>query len=339
MPFIHVLKSSAATVSAWLVAGAIFPDRFPTFAAMAAIFVVQPSVHQSLGKAVERSSGVIVGVLLATGISLLFGDASWIVLIAIVLAMFTGWALRLTQGVSNQIPISAMLVLSIGAATPTYEFERIVETIIGATIGIIVNLAIVPPVHVQPVRDRILEFGSQIATELLWLANGLTVDPGSVESREPGQIAGSRAAASAAIAVSEGSLTLNPRRSKHRRELGRLVPVFTTLQAVSQEVDAMTLSMVDHYDETLFRDPAAPRLAERLRAVALSVEQLVARVEDPTEPRPLAPTLVPLHEERLPTDDHWVLIGAVTESLRRAENDLQGTGLGPITAPITTVNG
>ena len=55
-PLLQVLKSAAATIAAWLIAGWLIPGPLPVFAAIAALLVVQPSVNQSLAKALERSA-------------------------------------------------------------------------------------------------------------------------------------------------------------------------------------------------------------------------------------------------------------------------------------------
>ncbi len=65
-PLLHVAKSAVATAAAWIVADLITPGP-PVFAAIAALLVVQPSVNQSFAKAIERSIGVIAGVVVASG--------------------------------------------------------------------------------------------------------------------------------------------------------------------------------------------------------------------------------------------------------------------------------
>ncbi|MGH3705255.1 MAG: FUSC family protein, partial [Agromyces sp.] len=114
VPILQIAKASAATIAAWLVAGWLIPGPLPVFAAIAALLVVQPSVNQSFGKAIERSIGVILGVIVATAASLVFGTDSWIILVTIVIAMLVAWALKMTPGTSNQVAISAMLVLALG---------------------------------------------------------------------------------------------------------------------------------------------------------------------------------------------------------------------------------
>ena len=168
-----MLKTSVAAVSAWLLCTVLLGEPVPIFAAIAALLVVQPSVNQSLTKGIERSFGVILGVLLATGATLWLGHSTWVVLGTIVISLLLAWAFRLTPGSTVQIPISAMLVVALGAQTPGIAAGRIVETIIGAAVGLAVNLLIVPPVLVGPAHEAVDRLATAIAETLELLAGAL----------------------------------------------------------------------------------------------------------------------------------------------------------------------
>ena len=62
-PLLQVAKTSVAVIAAWLLSTLLLSQPLPIFAAIAALLVVQPSVNQSLAKGVERSVGVILGVV------------------------------------------------------------------------------------------------------------------------------------------------------------------------------------------------------------------------------------------------------------------------------------
>jgi uncharacterized membrane protein YgaE (UPF0421/DUF939 family) len=115
----------------------------PVFAAIAALLTVQPSINQSLGRGVERTVGVVAGVVVASVIGIVLGGGFGAIALSVVCALLLTWALRATPGTANQVAISAMLVLALGTASPDYAFDRIVETALGAVIGLVVNLAFV----------------------------------------------------------------------------------------------------------------------------------------------------------------------------------------------------
>ena len=327
VPILQVLKSAVATIAAWLVAGWLIPGPLPVFAGIAALLVVQPSVNQSLGKAVERSIGVILGVLIATGISLAFGQSTWIILLAIVVAMLVAWALKMTPGTSNQVAISAMLVLALGASSPEYALDRVLETLIGAAIGIIVNALIVPPVAVAPARDALARLGGELAAsaDRLAAALGRPQSPADLEALmiEARLLRPMRDAADTAIAAGEESLTLNPRRSAHREELARLRDLLGQLSPIVTQLIGMTRAFADHYDGTLHDEPTVRAIAEQLRRVAHDV-RLAARVAEP-EPEPMTsetPALTSALVVAAPKSAHWVLVGSLMEDLRRIREEL-----------------
>lgn len=331
IPLLQALKTSVATVLAWFVAQMVLPGELPIFAAIAALLVVQPSINQSVGRAVERSLGVVGGVLIALGVGLLFGNSSWIVLAAIVLCILLAWTLRLSPGSSNQIPISAMLVLSIGSATPTYAFDRIIETIIGASIALVVNVLIVPPVVLQPARDSVSLLAEEVADTLGRVANALRT-PQTMAQLEELMIKARLLrpmldAADTAIAQAEESLTLNPRQAKYRRILEPHKQLQQRLRALVTRAIGMTRALRDHYDDSLYLEPSVQAFSLELSRAAHDLTLLAREATDAAEnsrrdaeqPALTAPLVI-----ATPHPQHWILIGSLMEDLRRVREEIVG---------------
>ena len=326
-PILQVLKSAVATIAAWLVAGWLIPGPLPVFAAIAALLVVQPSVDQSLGKAIERSVGVIAGVVIASALGLVFGPNSWVILLAIVVSILAAWAARMTTPTSNQVAISAMLVLALGGTSPEYAFDRILETLIGAAIGIVVNVLIVPPVLVGPAREQLAALGGELAASVDRLAAALEapqsradLDALMIEAR---LLRPMRDAADGAIADAEESLTLNPRRSAHRGDLVEQRKLLERLGPIVTQVIGMTRAVVDHYDDDLAGEPTVRAIAEQLRRVAHDI-RLAVHLAD-VDPEPLTsaiPALTAPLVVAAPKSDHWILVGSLMEDLRRIRDEL-----------------
>jgi len=327
VPILQVAKASAATIAAWLIAGWLIPGPLPVFAAIAALLVVQPSVNQSFGKAIERSIGVILGVLVATAASLVFGADSWIILVTIVIAMLVAWALKMTPGTSNQVAISAMLVLALGSSSPQYAVDRILETLIGAAIGIVVNALIVPPVVVSPARRDLSLLGGELAGSLDRLASALESPQTPADLQrlmvEARLMRPMRDAADASIATGEESLTLNPRRSAHRSELIDMRTLLDRLSPIVTQVIGMTRAFFDHYDAALADEPTVQAIAEQLRRAAHDV-RLAVHLAD-VDPEPLTSAIPALTSPLVitpPKSGHWILIGSLMEDLRRIRDEL-----------------
>jgi uncharacterized membrane protein YgaE (UPF0421/DUF939 family) len=329
IPLLQALKTSVATVLAWLVAQLLLPAELPIFAAIAALLVVQPSINQSLGKAVERSLGVIGGVLVALLIGLVFGQSSWIVLLAIVLCILLSWALRLSPGSGNQIPISAMLVLSIGSATPNYAVDRIIETIIGAVIALVINVLIVPPVLLQPVRDSVGLLADEVADTLARVANALRTPQSEAQLQElmikARLLRPMLEAADKAIAQAEESLTLNPRQARYRRVLEPQKALQHRLRTLVTRAIGMTRALRDHYDDSLHLEPSVQAFSLELSRAAHDFTLLAREATDVDAPSSHAaepPALTSPLVIATPHPQHWILIGSLMEDLRRVREEI-----------------
>jgi uncharacterized membrane protein YccC len=331
-PILQVAKSAIATAAAWLLAGALIPGQPPVFAAIAALLVVQPSLNQSLTKAVERSIGVFAGVVIASILGILLGGGTWVTLLATVVALLIAWVLKMTPGTANQVAISALLVLALGTATPGYAVDRVLETLIGAVMGILVNLALVPPVAVAPARTAATALGDEVANSLERLAQALETPQTNAELNgllvEARLMKPMRDAADTAIGIATESLSLNPRGRRHREELAGIQALLDRTGPIVTQTVGMTRAFCDHYDATIADEPAVQAIAEQLRRAAHDV-RLDARRADAT-------TLPAAHENepaaltapltiRAPSRNHWVLIGSMLEDLRRIHEALGST--------------
>jgi uncharacterized membrane protein YgaE (UPF0421/DUF939 family) len=324
-PLLQVVKTAVAATIAWFVCLLVLPSQLPVFAAVAAIIVVQPSVNQSFTKALERSFGVIIGVIIAYFAGVIFGASSWLILLAILIALLTGWALRLSQAATVQIPISAMLVLAIGAQTPGYAVDRILETILGATVAFVVNLVIVPPVRLQPAHDALSALGRELANTMDSLAR-LIQEPSTAAERngalvEARLLAAMLTKARAAIKDGEESLRLNPRGQSHRKTLEREAALLPMLNVLVTRLPGMVRALDDHYDETLHSEPTAAGLGDELSRAAHDLRLVIEQAELPDADTAVLtdelPTLTAPFSVVAPSPRHWVLIGSLLEDLRR----------------------
>ena len=334
-PLLQVVKTSVAAIVAWLICTIVLAQPLPIFAAIAALLVVQPSVNQSLAKGIERSVGVVVGVLLAYGASLLFGHSSWIVLGIIVVSLFLAWALRLSPGSANQIPISAMLVVAIGVQTPDYAVNRIIETIIGAIVGLVINAVIVPPVLLTPAHTAVGNLTENVASTLRALAEALRAPLAGHELStmlaNARKLKGMREVAADAIIRADESLMLNPRHGKYRTLLRRDRELLDSLGVMVTRLIGMARALHDNYDPTLPNDPVVASIAAELDRAAHDL-LLIARDPRPAsesreDPNPITaelPTLTaPLVIAR-PDTRSWILIGSLLEDLRRVREEIVG---------------
>ncbi len=333
-PLLQIVKTGVAASLAWVVCLAILPAQLPVFGAIAAIIVVQPSVNQSFAKALERTVGVIVGVVIAYLVGLVFGPSTWIVLLAIILALLTGWALRLSQSTTVQLPISAMLVLTIGAETSGYAGGRIIETALGAVVAVVINLVIVPPVRLQPAHDAVAALGRESAVCLDGLARLLVEESTAAERNralvEVRLLAPMLTTARAAVTGAEESLRFNPRRRANTDALELDNDLLAMLGVIVGRVPGMVRGLADNYDESLHGESTVRGLADEMEKAAHDL-RLVMQDSDlrPVEPIPHTeelPVLTAPFQVVTPSPTHWILIGSLIEDLRRVHEVIVEAG-------------
>ena len=241
--------------------------------------------------------------------------------------MLVAWALNMTPGTSNQVAISAMLVLALGASSPEYALDRVLETLIGAAIGIIVNALVVPPVAVaprarsRPARRRARGIRGPARRGARGGADPAGARGALIEAR---LLRPMRDAADAAIAAGEESLTLNPRRSTHREELGALRELLDLLGPIVTQLIGMTRAFADPTTDALATSP--PCGDRRAAAPGRHDVRLAVRIAEP-EPEPMTsetPALTSALVIAPPTSGHWILVGSLMEDLRRIREELVG---------------
>nr|WP_221244134.1 aromatic acid exporter family protein [Cryobacterium roopkundense] len=332
LPFLQTIKTSVAVALAWLASQLLLPSDLPIFAAIAALLVVQPSVNQTLGRAIERTSGVIGGVIIASTIGFFLGQSSWVVLATVIVSITVAWALRLSPVSASQIPISAMLVLALGATTPGYALDRIYETFIGAGIALIINAVIVPPVLIRPASEAVGLLAREVAETFDRIAHALRTPQRPADLMElmikARLLRPMLESAHKAILQAEESLMLNPRKAKLRKALDADHEMTERLPTLVTRAIGMTRALHDHYDVSLQYEPSVQAFSEELARAAHDL-RLLARVEGDTTAVPEAPApevlalTAPLRIVT-PHPDHWILIGSLMEDLRRVREEIVG---------------
>jgi uncharacterized membrane protein YgaE (UPF0421/DUF939 family) len=90
----------------------------------------------------------VAGVLIAVGVASYVGLTWWSLGAVVAASLIIGRLLRLGAHLL-EVPISAMLVLAVGGAEGA-ALDRVYETLIGAGVGVAVNVVIAAPLYVQP---------------------------------------------------------------------------------------------------------------------------------------------------------------------------------------------
>ncbi|WP_377268172.1 aromatic acid exporter family protein [Peterkaempfera sp. SMS 1(5)a] len=165
---VQTVRATVAAMLAYQAALWLTSDPAPLLAPLTALLVVQVTLYATLTNGVRRVVSVVAGVLLAVGFSDLVGLSWWSLGLLILASLVLGHVIRVDEYVP-EVAISAMLVLGVTHVTQT-AFGRVNETVIGAVVGTLVNLVVVPPVFVQPAGAAIEALAGRMQALLLEIA-------------------------------------------------------------------------------------------------------------------------------------------------------------------------
>jgi uncharacterized membrane protein YccC len=173
----RALRLSGAGVASFLVAHALSPNTTPILAPLTALLVVQVTLSSTLWSGVERVVSVMAGVLLAVIFSAVVGLTWWSLGVLIAVSIVIGQLLKLGPNLI-EVPISAMLVLAVGAnAAEQAATGRLYETLVGAVVGAGVNVIFPPALRTLDAGGRVERFADRIAGVLTTAAEQLADGP------------------------------------------------------------------------------------------------------------------------------------------------------------------
>ena len=138
------LRVTVAATASYAVGTFLFPGTQPLLAPLTAMLVVQVTPVSLLASGLDRVVAVVTGVALAVGFASLVPLQWWSLGVLIFISIALGQALRLRSNLV-EVAISGMLVLGVGSlGTEAAAWQRIAETLVGAAVGIAVNLLFPP---------------------------------------------------------------------------------------------------------------------------------------------------------------------------------------------------
>ncbi|MGC0327940.1 drug/metabolite transporter (DMT)-like permease [Streptomyces sp. SAI-170] len=342
---VQALRSSAAATIAYVVALHLSPEAAPLTAPLTALLVVQVTLYATLTNGIRRVNSVVAGVLVAIAFSLLVGLTWWSLALLIVASLAVGHLVRVDEYVP-EVAISAMLVLGV-TAVGDYAWARVLETLIGAVVGLSINVLLPPPVWVgeagesieglaRRVRQLMLRLGEQAAGHTPFLR-------AAARLHEARRLDHDIVGVDAALRQAEDSLRLNPRVREGLLYRIVLRTGLDTLEIVTVVLRVLARTLTDlakeREPEPLFREETGAVLEQLLSEVADAVvsfavlvtthvsenaesaeARLTAELRQAATTRDKLADLL-LDDVRLDAE-HWQLRGAVLTEVNRILDEM-----------------
>lgn len=244
---VQAIKIGVSASLSWLLCQWLFGSPAPIYAPITASFVALATLRASVKDGAQRVIGVLVGLVVATFLADLFGLHAWSIGIIVVVGFLTGKVLRLTPGAAAQIPVTGLLLLALGNAS--HPVTRLLDTLVGALVAVLVNFLILPPNHVGSARDAVRGLADLLVDAVSEMADGIstTWSEGQATRWLRAARASSPVAAAAGTVVDQAadSLGLHPGRSHWQNVLQSTQRAFQTLAIVEVQVRVIGRTLRD----------------------------------------------------------------------------------------------
>ncbi len=276
-PGFRTAKTTLAAVLAYVVAQTLPGHSPPILAPLTALLVLQLTLYATVRTGLQRVASVVAGVSVAVLVSTTLGLRWWSLGLVIFVSIVIGRLLRLGEQLM-EVPISAMLVLAVGGQTVVWQ-TRILETLVGAAVGVAVNAVLAPPVYLQTAGDAIGELAEDMG--LLLRGVGEEVAQDWSHDRAKRWLDGARGLdrpierAQAALARGEESLRYNPRRRRTGTAAVSLPAGLAALEHAAILLRGICRSLADRAE---LADPATAVPAPARRSLAMLLLDAAAAV-------------------------------------------------------------
>jgi uncharacterized membrane protein YgaE (UPF0421/DUF939 family) len=346
-PGLRTAKTTLAAVLSYVVALRLGTDPQPVLAPLTALLVVQLTMYETVASGLQRVASVVAGVLIAVGLATWVGLTWWSLGVVVAASLVIGRLLHLGDHLL-EVPISAMLVLAVGGAAGP-ALDRVYETLVGAAVGVAVNLIIATPLYVQPASDAIGELAERMAAFLRQLADqlgeGWSRDSADTMLNEARRLGDEVDHADRTLARAQDSARFNPRVAQAREALPRLRTGLTGLEHAYVTIRNLCRSLLDRtyfvpseQAETVYDAQVRSELQHVLEAAADAIGH-VSAVTSGTEAQHAARTEVDrrlselhrrrdrlanlLHEESIADRAVWQQHGALLTDLDRMRIEIE----------------
>jgi len=287
---VQALKIALSAALSWALAQWLFGSPAPIYAPITASFVALITIRASIRDAYQRVLGVLVGIFVAIGLGELMGLHAWSIGAIVGVGFLVGKLIRLEPGAAAQIPITGLLLIGLGQGAG-YAETRILDTLVGAVVAVLVNILVVPPNRVSQARQAVDQLAQLSVDVLSEISDGIAVpwsrtqaDRWLRQSRGTRQLV-NRAEDEADTAVD--SLRLHPGRRNWTEVLSQVHRALAALRVIGVQVSVLARTLRDtadrippHHNHQL----PLPRAAELLGTTAAAVDAFGhALLDDPDD--------------------------------------------------------
>jgi uncharacterized membrane protein YccC len=180
----QLAKTVLAGVVAWVIASEVLGLSQSFLAPWAALLVVHSTIYRTFAQGARQVGAAIVGVVLAWAVGNAFGVDTAAVAVVLLVGMLVG-AASWFRGEATTVAATAIIVLTTGTAGHSVALvERLADTGIGIAVGLVVNVAVWPPLRRRTTIAAMDALDDRLGELLVDVADGLADGYGDEDVEE-----------------------------------------------------------------------------------------------------------------------------------------------------------
>jgi len=274
-------KAALAVGIAWSIAPYLpgVANDYPYYAPLGALVSMAPTLMGSVKNGLQTVAGLAIGVLLAGAVILLSEPNVFTISLVVGIGFLISGSRRITTA-REFVPVTALFVLIVGGPNAdSYSIGYLVQVCLGISVGLAVNLLILPPLRQDAAAAELSRFRTTLARHLREISEALTeswppeheawATRGDMLSRTASEVR-------AAVMHADESRKGNPRALIHRRDLLAAYDDVAALETASFHVRNLT----DVLAGAVWGDPLPVEVPAELRPSLGAAIRSVARILD-----------------------------------------------------------
>ncbi|GAA0393710.1 aromatic acid exporter family protein [Paenibacillus motobuensis] len=198
----------------------------PYLAPLTVILSMQMTVSKSMTFAWQRVLGTIAGVLFTVIIAPYLGLSGWSIGLLLFIGAVAIQYLKLDHAIMVQVALSILLVMYFQSKMPTYPFDRLRDTVIGAVVAVLIQTLVFPPDSVNTAKTKMVHFADHFIRHLVntaqWIERGCSSSEAQRMSSQLQTLFQELHQATTELDKANQSLNYNPLAQKKRHALNQL---------------------------------------------------------------------------------------------------------------------
>lgn len=250
-------------------------DEYSYYAPLGVLVSMYPTIARSARSGAQTLAGLALGIALGFGgIWLVWREAPGILAVALVVGVgvMLGGIERLGAG-REWVAMAGLFVLLLGGPTPQdYSVSYLLTMAFGVAVGLIANVVLFPPLHLQRADTRLSSLRDAVAGHLHDIADAVTADELAPDwlDRTTDELGETVAQVSEAVRDADESSTGNPRargRQGDRERIRRRLHALERIVFSTRDL-ADVLARAREHENAAAPDAAPDLLADAIHRAA-----------------------------------------------------------------------